>query len=93
MDAVGIRCWLEMQTQLGISPCVLLSALNDRGVAAACEAHGKYAATIETSPEILEDLVERGYRLLVAAHDAGILREGLDAKLKSVEKLRGRRSR
>lgn len=37
LDAVALRCWLEMQQQLGISPCVLLGELNDRGVAAACE--------------------------------------------------------
>jgi L-fucose isomerase-like protein len=37
MDAVAIRCWIEMQQQLGISPCVLLGELNDRGVTAACE--------------------------------------------------------
>jgi len=37
MDALALRCWLEMQTQLGVSPCVLLSELNDRCLAAACE--------------------------------------------------------
>jgi L-fucose isomerase-like protein len=37
LDAVAIRCWMEMQSQLGISPCVLLSEMNDRGVIAACE--------------------------------------------------------
>lgn len=37
MDAVAIRCWIEMQEQLGISPCVLLSEMNDRGIVAACE--------------------------------------------------------
>ena len=37
MDALAIRCWVEMQTQLNISPCVLLSEMNDRGVVAACE--------------------------------------------------------
>jgi L-fucose isomerase-like protein len=37
LDAVAIRCWIEMQTQLGISPCVLLSEMNDRGVVSACE--------------------------------------------------------
>jgi len=37
MDAVAIRCWQEMQLQLGVSPCVLLSEMNDRGVIAACE--------------------------------------------------------
>ncbi len=37
LDAVAVRCWLEMQKYLGISPCVLLSEMNDRGVVAACE--------------------------------------------------------
>jgi len=37
LDAVAVRCWTEMQSQLGISPCVLLGALNDRGTPAACE--------------------------------------------------------
>ncbi len=37
LDAVAIRCWIEMQTQLGISPCVLLSEMNDRGIVSACE--------------------------------------------------------
>ncbi len=37
MDAVAVRCWIEMQQQLGISPCVLLSEMNDRGVVTACE--------------------------------------------------------
>jgi L-fucose isomerase-like protein len=37
MDAIAIRCWLELQQQLGISPCVLLGLLNDTGTSAACE--------------------------------------------------------
>ncbi|NLX98734.1 MAG: hypothetical protein GXY83_21455 [Rhodopirellula sp.] len=37
MDALALRCWVEMQRLLGISPCVLLGELNDRGVPAACE--------------------------------------------------------
>lgn len=37
MDALSIRCWTEMQTQLGISPCVLLGELNSRLMPAACE--------------------------------------------------------
>jgi len=37
LDACAIRCWLEMQKQLKVSPCVLLSEMNDRRVAAACE--------------------------------------------------------
>jgi len=37
LQAIAVRCWVEMQQQLGISPCVLLSELNERGVPAACE--------------------------------------------------------
>ncbi len=37
MDAIAIRCWIELEKQLKVSPCVLLSELNDRGVPAACE--------------------------------------------------------
>jgi L-fucose isomerase-like protein len=37
LDAVAIRCWTEMQAQMGISPCVAMGALNDLGLAAACE--------------------------------------------------------
>ncbi|MCM8777160.1 MAG: L-fucose/L-arabinose isomerase family protein [Candidatus Omnitrophica bacterium] len=36
-NAVAIRCWIEMQEVLGISPCVILSELNNRGIPAACE--------------------------------------------------------
>jgi L-fucose isomerase-like protein len=37
LDAVAVRCWMELQTELGVSPCVLLGEMNDRGVTAACE--------------------------------------------------------
>ncbi|KAI4453924.1 hypothetical protein MML48_scaffold00010279 [Holotrichia oblita] len=37
LDAVTLRCWNEMETILRICPCVLLSELNDRGIAASCE--------------------------------------------------------
>lgn len=37
LGALSIRCWLELQQEFGISPCVLLGELNDRGVPAACE--------------------------------------------------------
>ena len=37
MDCLAIRCWIEMQQQIGISPCILLGLLNDRKIAAACE--------------------------------------------------------
>jgi len=37
LDAIALRCWIELQAQLGISACVLLGELNDRGIPAACE--------------------------------------------------------
>ena len=37
LDSISLRCWEEMQSELGIAPCVLLGALNDSGVAASCE--------------------------------------------------------
>ena len=46
LDALALRCWVEMQQQLGISPCVLLSELNDRGMPAACEVDVGNAVTM-----------------------------------------------
>jgi L-fucose isomerase-like protein len=37
MDAIAVRCWTELQQQLGISTCVLLGELNERRFPAACE--------------------------------------------------------
>lgn len=37
LDAVTLRCWNEMETSLRVCPCVLLSKLNDKGIAASCE--------------------------------------------------------
>jgi L-fucose isomerase-like protein len=37
LDALAIRCWTEIQMQMGISPCVALGLLNETGLAAACE--------------------------------------------------------
>ena len=37
LDSVSLRCWPELQSELGIAPCVLLGALNDAGIAASCE--------------------------------------------------------
>ncbi len=37
LDAMGIRCWTEIQLQMGISPCVAMGIMNDLGLAAACE--------------------------------------------------------
>ncbi len=37
LDAVAVRCWIELQQEFGISPCVVLSEMNNRGRVAACE--------------------------------------------------------
>ncbi len=37
LDSISLRCWEEMQQELGIAPCVLLGALNNSGIAASCE--------------------------------------------------------
>ena len=37
LDALALRCWIELEKILQIAPCVLLSELNDRGFPAACE--------------------------------------------------------
>lgn len=37
MDAIALRCWLELQQRIGISACVLLGEMNNRGIPAACE--------------------------------------------------------
>ncbi len=37
LDAFALRCWLELQEQLGISPCILMGDFNQRGMPAACE--------------------------------------------------------
>lgn len=37
LDCMALRCWIEIEKELGVAPCVLLSELNDRGFTAACE--------------------------------------------------------
>jgi len=37
LDAIALRCWSEIQRSYGISPCVLMSEMNDRNLMAACE--------------------------------------------------------
>ncbi len=37
LDCLALRCWIELEQELGVAPCVLLSELNDRGFVAACE--------------------------------------------------------
>ncbi|MBR7142915.1 MAG: hypothetical protein IKD06_05200 [Clostridia bacterium] len=37
LDTVALRCWPEFQTEVGIAPCIVLGALNECGIPAACE--------------------------------------------------------
>ncbi|MDP4223863.1 MAG: hypothetical protein Q8868_11175 [Bacteroidota bacterium] len=37
LDTLALRCWIEMEKDFGVAPCVLLSEINDRGIPAACE--------------------------------------------------------
>lgn len=37
LNTLALRCWLEMEIEFGVAPCVLLSEINDRGFPAACE--------------------------------------------------------
>ncbi|MFI4912823.1 MAG: L-fucose/L-arabinose isomerase family protein [Sedimentisphaeraceae bacterium JB056] len=37
LDAMALRCWIELQRQLNVSACVLLSEMNDRKLPVACE--------------------------------------------------------
>jgi L-fucose isomerase-like protein len=37
LDAIAMRCWLELQQVIGVSCCVLLSEMNERGIVASCE--------------------------------------------------------
>ncbi len=37
MDCMALRCWLELEKELGVAPCVIVSELNDRGIISACE--------------------------------------------------------
>ncbi|MGO8692671.1 MAG: L-fucose/L-arabinose isomerase family protein [Rectinemataceae bacterium] len=37
LDCLAIRCWIEMQEVLHVSPCVLLGEMNERGIASSCE--------------------------------------------------------
>lgn len=37
LDAIALRCWNELETYLRVCPCVIISELNDRGIAASCE--------------------------------------------------------
>ena len=46
LDAFALRCWPEMQEQLGVSPCVVMGALGESGCCAACEVDVGNAVTM-----------------------------------------------
>ncbi len=62
VQAVAVRCWPEFFTDFGAAACSFVSALNERGVAAACEADVLGALTmgllgrLAASPPYLGDL-------------------------------------
>ena len=71
LDAMAIRCWTEMQMQMGISPCVAMGMLNETGFATACEVdlgnavvmHALHLASYEPSrPAGLEQQLRRRRR-------------------------------
>ena len=37
LDALAIRCWLELELELKVAPCLLVSEINDRLIPCACE--------------------------------------------------------
>ncbi len=37
LDAMAIRCWLELEQELHVAPCILVGLLNDSGIPCACE--------------------------------------------------------
>ena len=37
LDAMGLRCWNEMQSEFRIAPCMTMGILNDEGLPVACE--------------------------------------------------------
>ncbi len=37
LQAIALRCWSELETEVGIAPCSSLGVLGDEGISAACE--------------------------------------------------------
>jgi len=37
LQAIAIRCWIELEMQLRVAPCLLVSEINDRLIPCACE--------------------------------------------------------
>ncbi len=47
LDCLALRCWEEIERELRVAPCVLLSELNNRGIVAACELDVGNAVTMQ----------------------------------------------
>jgi L-fucose isomerase-like protein len=47
LDAIAFRCWLELEKEIKVSPCTLMSELNNRGIPAACEVDVCNALTMQ----------------------------------------------
>lgn len=47
LDAIALRCWPEIQEQLGVSPCVLAGEMGDRGITCSCETDIGSALTMQ----------------------------------------------
>lgn len=56
LDALCLRCWLEIQQQLGISPCVIMSELNERLIPASCEVDIGNAVAMYALSQASEDV-------------------------------------
>jgi L-fucose isomerase-like protein len=58
ISAMGIQCWTAMQTVYGVSPCLAMGRLTEKGIMASCEAdiYGaltmliQYLASLKTTP-------------------------------------------
>ena len=37
LDTIALRCWIELEMQLRVAPCLLVSEINDRLIPCACE--------------------------------------------------------
>lgn len=46
LNAMAVRCWIELQQQLGVSPCVVMSEMIERGMMVSCEVDVGNAVTM-----------------------------------------------
>ena len=52
LDALAIRCWSELQEQLGITPCAVMGIFNGCGIPATCEMDVTNTVTMLAKGEI-----------------------------------------